>query len=263
VSDLNELVHHESAAGVARITLDSPPNRNALSIALLQQLQEALERALRDPETRVIVLTGTGSVFCSGADLREQRDYNERGGRSPVSGMLVDLLTLVQGAAKPIVARINGHARAGGLGLIGAADIVVSVQEATFGFAEVRIGVVPAVIAVTTLPRLTPRAATELLLTGENFDAARAVEIGLINRAVPGAELDVEVDRYVEMLRLGGPEALAIVKEMIARVRALPVHEAFREMVELSAERFASREAQEGMRAFAEKRPPSWAESRA
>jgi methylglutaconyl-CoA hydratase len=255
------LVRREVAAAVARLTLDSPHNRNALSSALLTQLLDALDAALADPAVRVIVLSGAGPVFCSGADLKEQREYNERGEASPVSGLLVGVLTKLLEAAKPVVARVNGPARAGGLGLIGAADIAIAPETATFGFAEVRIGVVPAVIAVTTVPRMTPRAVLELFLTGETFDSRRAVAAGLLNRAVPEDQLDAEVERYIDMLRRGGPEALALVKPMVAKVRALPPGEAFREMAALSAERFASAEAQEGMRAFAERREPGWAQT--
>jgi methylglutaconyl-CoA hydratase len=254
----NPLVRGEVAAGVARLTLDSPRNRNALSVALLTQLLAGLDAALADPAVRVIVLTGTGPAFCSGADLKEQRAYRERGEASPVADLLVAALTRVLEATKPVVARVNGHARAGGLGLIGAADIAVAPETATFGFAEVRIGVVPAVIAVTTVPRMTPRAVLELFLTGETFDAHRAVAAGLLNRAVPDDELDAEVERYVGMLRRGGPEALARIKPMVAQVRALPTEAAFRAMAELSTERFASDEGQAGMRAFAEKRDPPW-----
>jgi methylglutaconyl-CoA hydratase len=255
------LVRREVASGVARLTLDSPHNRNALSVALLTQLLEGLDAALADPAVRVIVLTGEGPAFCAGADLKEQREYAQRGERSPVPELMVGALTKLLEAAKPVVARVNGAARAGGLGLIGAADIAIAPESATFGFAEVRIGVVPAVIAVTTVPRMTPRAVLELFLTGETFDGPRAVAAGLLNRAVPDDQLDAEVERYVDMLRRGGPEALARIKPMVARVRALPAAEAFREMAALSAERFASEEGQEGMRAFAERRDPSWVET--
>jgi methylglutaconyl-CoA hydratase len=197
-------------------------------------------------------------VFCSGADLKEQRAFKERGEESPVAGLLVSVLTAILESRKPVLARINGPARAGGLGLIGASDIAIAPASATFGFAEVRIGVVPAVIAVTTVPRLSSRAALELFLTGETFDGWSAAEIGLINRAVEDDQLDEEVDRYLTMLRHGGPEALAEIKPMIANVRALPTAEAFAAMARLSSERFASDEAQEGMRAFAEKRSPAW-----
>jgi methylglutaconyl-CoA hydratase len=256
-----QLVRREVDGGVARVTLDSPHNRNAMSVALLTQLLDALDAALEDPSVRVVVLSGTGPVFCSGADLKEQREYRERGEPSPVADLLVAVLSHMLDAHKPVVARVNGHARAGGLGLIGAADIAIAPDDATFGFAEVRIGVVPAVIAVTTVPRMTPRAAVELFLTGETFDGRRAVEVGLLNRAVPAAELDAEVDRYVAMLARGGPEALGHVKPLIARVRDLPPEEAFREMAALSTARFASEEAQEGMRAFAERRQPSWVDA--
>jgi methylglutaconyl-CoA hydratase len=254
-----QLVRTETAGGVARLTLDSPHNRNALSVALMTQLRDGLDAAFADPAVRAIVLTGDGPAFCSGADLKEQRSYRERGEESPVAELLVSTLTRLLDSPKPVVARVNGPARAGGLGLIGAADIAIAPEDATFGFAEVRIGVVPAVIAVTTVPRMTPRAALELFLTGETFAGRRAVAVGLLNRAVPADELDAEVDRYLEMLRRGGPEALALMKPAIASVHALSREEAFREMAELSTERFASDEAQEGIRAFAERRDPRWA----
>jgi methylglutaconyl-CoA hydratase len=251
------MIEREFADGVARITLDSPSNRNALSVALVGELRAALHAALADDAVRVIVLTGAGPVFCSGADLKEQRAYRERGEESPMGGIFVEVLTTILESPKPVLARVNGHARAGGLGLIGAADIAIAPADATFGFAEVRIGVVPAIIAVTCVPRLTERAALELFLTGETFGAARAAEVGLINRAA--TNLDAEVERYLEMLRLGGPNALAAVKPMLAKVRGVPTGEAFAAMAELSARTFASDEGQEGMKAFAEKRKPEWA----
>lgn len=255
------LVRYETDAGVARITLDSPHNRNALSAQLMQELNDGLTAALDDGAVRVIVLSGTGSVFCSGADLKEQRERNEQGETAQTPRVMIDTLSRIWHSPKPVVGRINGHARAGGIGLIGACDLVIAPEDATFGFAEVRIGVVPAVIAVTVVPRLTTqRAALELFLTGENFDARRAAEIGLINRAVSPEGLDDEVERYLGMLRKGGPEAMAEIKRMTDRVQQLPMDEAFEEMVELSLARFASEEAGEGMRAFAEKRNPSWVE---
>ena len=256
----DRLVSCRVDAGVARITLDSPHNRNALSVALLTQLDASLASAIDDGAVRVIVLGAVGPAFCAGADLKEQREYRQRGEASPVAGLLVSVLTRLQEARKPVLARVAGHARAGGLGLIGACDLAIAAQDATFGFAEVRIGVVPAVIAVTTVPRMTARAALELFMTGETFDGQRAAEIGLVNRAGAGEDLDGEVDRYIEMLRLGGPEAMALIKGMIARVRELPPAAAFGEMARLSSARFASDEAQEGMRAFAQRRAPAWVE---
>jgi methylglutaconyl-CoA hydratase len=163
---------------------------------------------------------------------------------------------------KPVLGRVNGAARAGGIGLVAACDIAIARERATFAFSEVRVGVVPAIIAATCLPRLAPRAAAEYLLTGEVFDAGRAVEIGLVNRAVADDELNAEVARYADMLGRGGPEALARTKEVLRELPGLDFDTALERMEALSRDRFASAEALEGMLAFAEKRPPSWAAPR-
>lgn len=241
-----ELVHLSVRSGVATITLDSPSNRNALSAPLRAQLVNALECTASDTAARVVVLDHTGPVFCAGMDLTE-----------PPSAVreLPRLLELIWTHPKPMVAKLAGHARAGGLGLMAAADIVIAAQHATFAFTEVRLGLVPAVISVTVVPRLLPHAARDLFLTGESFDAARAVAIGLLNSAVPAEQLDAEVDRYTGMLTQGAPQALALTKQLLHRDRTPD----FAAMLELSAARFASAEGQEGMRAFAEKRRPSWA----
>jgi methylglutaconyl-CoA hydratase len=261
-----ELVHYQVADGVATVTLDSPSNRNALSSALLGQLVHALDRAGADADARVVVLTGADPAFCSGADLTEQQagslqraSFRNQAGQTAGRFPLPEVLRRLWRSPKPVICRVNGAARAGGIGLIGACDIAVAREHASFAFSEVRVGVVPAIIAVTCLPRLAPRAATEYLLTGEVFDARRAVEIGLLSRAVPDDALDAEVARYAELLRRGGPEALGRTKEVLRELPGLDFDVALDRMQELSRERFASAEALEGMRAFAEKRAPSWA----
>ena len=155
---------------------------------------------------------------------------------------------------KPVVARIAGPARAGGLGLIAAADIAVCTTDATFAFSEVRIGVIPAVISATVLPRLSPRAAAELYLTGNTFDGARAAAIGLVTSAVPGPDLDTTVDGYVSALVRGAPGALAGAKELLHR--GLPWEVAA--LTDTSVRYFTSAEAREGIAAFREKRDPHW-----
>ena len=251
---MTSLVHEDLAAGVATITLDSPPNRNALSVRLLSDLSDRLHRALAEPEARVIVLTGTGNVFCSGADLQEQKASG-----AAVTASFPDVLTLIWESPKPVICRLNGTARAGGLGLVAACDFAIAPLTASFAFSEVRLGVVPAMISVPVLRRVEPRAAAEYFLTGEVFDAARAAEIGLLSRAVPEDELDATVAHYAELLIKGGPEALAVTKRMVREVPALSFEEGLRRMTELSAERFTSEEGQEGIAAFREKRPPKWA----
>jgi methylglutaconyl-CoA hydratase len=254
---MTELVHLEVAAGVATITLDSPDNRNALSARLRRELMAHLDTAVADGSVRVIVLSHTGRVFCSGMDLRESRGAGEQ---EQGVNEFPPVLERIWGSPMPIIARVAGPARAGGVGLLAACDIVVAAEDATFAFSEVRLGVVPAIISVTVLPRLQPRAAHELFLTGETFDGNRALQIGLVNSAVPAVDLDAEVARFVDALRLGAPGALAATKELLHRERASSIREEFVAMRELSARSFAGEEGQEGMRAFAEKRTPSWAD---
>jgi methylglutaconyl-CoA hydratase len=252
---MTTLVRRESAGGIATITLDSPANRNALSSRLLGQLEEALEWALAEPDVRVIVLTATGTVFCSGMDLKEHRDAADH---SPLTTLFPRILRLVWDSPKPVICRLNGTARAGGLGLLAACDFAIAPETASFAFSEVRVGVAPAIIAVTCLRRLHPRAGAEYLLTGETFPASTAAEIGLITRAVPEDELDATVAHYVGQLLRGAPEALAITKRLVREVPLMSVEDGLRAMIELSARRFASAEGQEGMRAFLEKRPAAW-----
>ena len=251
----DELVHLTVADRVATVTLDSPRNRNALSAQVRRELADHLDAAIADPTVRVIVLTHAGPVFCAGMDLRESR-----GAAADAQGVggFAALLRTLWTSPTPVVARLSGPARAGGVGLVAACDLAVAADTATFAFTEVRIGVVPATIAVTVLPRLLPRAADELFLTGETFDATRAAAVGLLTAAVPADRLDAEVDRYVGMLRLGAPAALAATKALLHRPRGDDLDAAFAAMQELSAHHFASAEGQEGMAAFAEKRPPSW-----
>ena len=251
----DELVHLEVAAGIATITLDSPRNRNALSAQLRREPSTHLAAAIADDSVRVIVLTHTGPVFCAGMDLKEALGPDSTGqGVREFPAILKTLWT----SPTPIVARLAGPARAGGVGMVAACDLVVAVDTATFAFTEVRIGVVPAVISVTVLPRLPPRPAHELLLTGDTFDAARAEQVGLINRAVPAEALDAEVARYTDMLARGAPGALAATKQLLQRPPAASMDQAFEDMLSLSARHFASDEGQEGIRAFGEKRPPAW-----
>jgi methylglutaconyl-CoA hydratase len=242
---VTELVRLDVERNVATVTLDSPANRNALSRTLLEQLDARLRDALADDAVRVLVLSHTGPVFCSGADLKDP----------PGSGAAVslpDVLNLLWTAPKPVVARVGGHARAGGIGLLAACDVAVAARDATFAFSEVRLGVVPAIISLVTLPRLGHARALELFLTGDTFDGARAAEIGLV--AAVADDVDATVGEYVDKLRLGAPGALAATKRLL---RA-PLD--FGELERLSLETFAGEEAREGMAAFAEKRPARWAE---
>ena len=251
-------VETDLANGVLTVTLADEDNRNALSSRLTTELTEALDDADADPEVRVVVLTNRGRVFCAGADLSERSS-----GGSGSSSNLVDATRLFgrfRESPKPYVGRIAGHCVAGGMGLAAAMDISIAIEEAKFGFTEVRIGVAPAIISVVCLPKIRPADAREAFLRGNRFLAPEAARMGLINAAVPVEELDAAVDAAVADLKAGGPEAIAAAKQLMARVPGMPIDEAFRWTGELSASLFRGEEAAEGMRAYLDKRPPSWTE---
>ncbi|MFH1605424.1 MAG: enoyl-CoA hydratase-related protein, partial [Pseudomonadota bacterium] len=223
--------------------------------ALVNELDAHLASALDDAAVRCVVLTGNGPAFCAGADLKSPPGQVVDG-RSGVT--LADVLVRIQDAPKPVIAAVNGAAFAGGLGLVAASDIVVAVDDALFSFSEVRIGVIPAVISVVCLPKLGIHQGMKLFLTGERFSGAQAVDLGLVHRAVPKAQLEVAVQAEIDMLRLGGPNALAECKRLVRRVPYLPRDEALRLTSEWSVRTFRSAEAAEGMAAFREKRQPAW-----
>ncbi|MGH7912275.1 MAG: enoyl-CoA hydratase-related protein [Candidatus Dormibacteraceae bacterium] len=253
-----ELVHLEISRGVATITLDSPRNRNALSRRLRKGLADHLRTALEAEAVRVVVLTHSGPAFCAGADLKEVRDGDAAAEAASVP--IPELLATLLEAPKPVVARIAGSVRAGGIGLVASCDLAVASTAATFALTEVRVGVVPALISVPLLPLLGRRAAQELALTGANFGATRAVEVGLLTRAVPDQDLDAEVEHFVGELCAGAPEAVAATKAVLAGPDGSRTERRARlaAMSDLSQRHFASEEASEGIAAFREKRPPRW-----
>lgn len=250
-----EATRYETRQGAAWITLNRPANRNALSAPLVNELYDHLMAANDDPAVRSIVITGTGPAFCAGADLKEPPGQAIDGGRAVP---YAEVLTAILDSPKPVIAAVNGAAFAGGLGLIGAADIVVTAEDVQFSFSEVRIGVIPAVISVVCLPKLGVHHGMKLILTGERFSGQRAVEMGFAHRAVPGDELVNAVQEEIDMINLGGPIAVVECKKLVRRVPKLSVEEGFRETAEWSSRMFRSEEAAEGMAAFREKRKPAW-----
>jgi methylglutaconyl-CoA hydratase len=242
-------VHHDG--GVRRLTLDSPANRNALSTRLLDQLAGALRDATADDDVRVIVLTGTGRVFCSGADL------SERGSGAP--NRMPEILTAIAESPVPVIARVNGHARAGGLGLIAAADMAVAPAAATFAFTEVRVGVAPAMILVPALRVVEPRFLVRSVLTGEPFGASDAAAAGLLSEVTEDeAGLDAWVAAQATAVLSAAPGAVRATRELLRSLRAQSWDEGLAAASARSAELFAGPEAAEGMAAFLEKRRPSW-----
>ncbi|HEY7048122.1 MAG TPA: enoyl-CoA hydratase family protein [Jatrophihabitantaceae bacterium] len=237
--------------GIARIALDSPHNRNALSSALMTELEQRLAETGTDDDVRAVELTHTGGTFCAGADLTEAR----AGGMAEGTKRVIALLRQIVELSKPVVGSIDGHVRAGGLGLVGACDIVLAGPASTFAFSEVRLGLAPAMISLTTLPRLTPRAASRYYLTGETFDAPTAARIGLVTEAVD--DIDAATRAVLDALRKASPQGLRETKPITTRAVRFDDADA---LAEQSARLFASDEAREGMTSFLEKRPPRWAQ---
>ena len=234
------------ARGIETLSLDSPDTRNALSASLVTELADALTECAKDADVRAIILTHTGNTFCAGADLRDP----------PPPDALVAVLRQIVELPKPVVARVTGHVRAGGLGLLAACDITIGSTSATFAFTEVRIGVAPAVISLPLLPRTDPRALARYYLTGERFDATEATRAGLLTAA--GEDVDEVLAPILDGLRRSAPEALAETKRLLtARVLETFDRDAA-DLTALSARLFGSAQAREGMTAFLERRDPAW-----
>ena len=243
-------VQHDD--GVRTLTLDSPSNRNALSARLLEELVLALRDATTDAAVRAVVITGSGTVFCSGADL------SERGRAAP--NRMPDILTMIVDSAVPVIARVNGHARAGGLGLVAAADMAVAPESSTFAFTEVRVGVAPAMILVPALRVMDRRFLARMTLTGERFGAHDAMAAGLLSAVTAGgdAALDEWVAERTTAIRQAAPGALQATKGLLRDLPQRNWGEGLTTAAALSAELFAGAEAAEGMEAFLQKRRPTW-----
>ncbi|MGV0476519.1 enoyl-CoA hydratase family protein [Mycobacterium kansasii] len=300
----------ECGGPLARLTLNSPHNRNALSSVLVSQLHQGLRDAAADPAVRVVVLTHTGGTFCAGADLSEAGGGDPRGDRergaagrsgsppsaggdrergaagrsgsppsaggdrergaagrsgSPPSAYdmavarareMTTVLRAIVESPRPVIGAVNGHVRAGGFGLVGACDIVVAGPRSTFALTEARIGVAPAIISLTLLPKLSPRAAARYYLTGETFGASEAAEIGLVTMAAD--DVDAAVAKLVAEVGRGSPQGLAASKALTTPAVLEGFDRDAQRLAEESARLFVSEEAREGMLAFLQKRPPSW-----
>lgn len=253
---MTALVHYSVENGVARLTLDSPHNRNAMSTALVDQLRQGLTDAADDPGVRVVVLGHTGGTFCAGADL------SEAAGRDPgdlataraleAAGLLRSILEL----PVPVIAAIDGHVRAGGMGLIGACDLVVAGTASTFALTEARIGVAPSIISLTLLPKMTARAAGRYFVTGEKFGAEEAERIGLVTVATD--DVPATVAKLTDEITKGSPQGLAASKALTTASILADFDRDAEKLAKQSAQLFASDEAREGMMAFLQKRQPNW-----
>lgn len=241
----------ERSAHVLRITLARPERRNAFDAALIAALTEAFSDV---DDARCVVLAGEGQSFCAGADVEWQRASIDLSFEENVEDAmrLYRMMELIDTCPAPVVAAVQGYALGGGSGLTACCDVALASPDAVFGFSEVRLGIIPAVISPFVLPRIGPAAARRYFLTGERFDAETALRIGLVHEIAE--DLDGAVAALVESVLAGGPEAVRAAKQL---VRERPQG---RDTAEIAAQRRSSAEGQEGLRAFLEKRTPGWAE---
>jgi enoyl-CoA hydratase/methylglutaconyl-CoA hydratase len=249
-SDAPELVHYRVDDHVASLVLDSQHNRNALSRVLVRQLYDGLSTAEQDDDVRVVLVRAEGRTFCSGADMSEaSSDGMEKAAR-----VLVDLQRRIVTLPKPVVARVHGAVRAGGIGIVAACDIVVAAHDSTFAFTEVRLGLTPAAISLTVLPRMTDRSAALTFLTGEVFTGRDAEQMGLVTRTAEEIELNLEVDEICAQLAKGTPQGLRETKLLLGRDLVARIDAHGDDLAALSARLFASDHARTAMRAFLDSR---------
>lgn len=252
-----EAIRVEAGDGIARIVLNRPEARNAMSPTMIRELLEALGAVKADPEVRVVVLTGAGDqAFCAGGDLggigegqAEGRAPAEAGGPNVLFETFADL-------GKPIIGRVNGHALAGGLGLACACDILIAADDVKLGTPEVNVGLWPMVIMATISRNIAPKHALKLYLTGEPIDAHEAARIGLITEAVPRAELDARVDELAGKLAAKSPIVMRLGRDAFYAQRDLPFSEQLAFLTEQLAAVAATEDSREGIQAFLEKRRP-------
>jgi methylglutaconyl-CoA hydratase len=246
---------------VEYLELNRPEVRNAFDDETIREMTWWAESVAADRSVRAIVLAGSGSVFCAGADVRwmaKMVNYSQEENLED-AGLAGRLFLVLDRLAVPLIGRVHGAALGGGAGLCAVCDIVVAADDAVFGFTEVKLGIIPAVIAPFVLAKIGRSAARELFLTGARFSAARAREIGLVHAVVPYRELDTTIDAYIREILTGGPEAIAAAKALIPEVARRGPADATSVTGEAIARRRVSKEGQEGLRAFLERRKPEWA----
>lgn len=259
----DELDLQKDPRGVATLTLNRPDVHNAFDDRLIAALTTALLALDRDATVRVVVLTGTGKSFSSGADLNWMRAMASFGDEENIEDALrlAELMSVLNGMHKPTVARINGHVFGGGVGLVACCDIAVASEAARFALSEVRLGLVPAVISPYLVSAIGERQARRYFLTGEAMTAAQAREIGLVHEVVAATALDECISGLIDDLLAGGPHALGACKELVASIshHGVTASQALQQRTaELIAQLRASDEGREGISAFIEKRKPGW-----
>lgn len=258
--DAPVLLRHDSG-GVAWLTLNRPAARNALSVALMTALEAELDAIATDATVRVVVIAANGPAFCAGHDLREMRANPGHGYIEALFRQCSALMLRIVRLPKPVIARVHGIATAAGCQLVASCDLAVAADDSRFATPGVNIGLFCSTPMVALTRNVGRKAAMEMLLTGEMIDAARARELGLVNRVVPPAELDAAVGALAAQIAGKSARTLAIGKEAFYRQADLPLEEAYRFAAEAMTTNMMARDAAEGIDAFLAKRAPVWTDS--
>jgi methylglutaconyl-CoA hydratase len=242
------------------VTLNRPEVHNAMNELLMNELTYCFQELQKKRSLRIVILTGKGSSFCAGADLnwmksmvQYSRDENIRD-----SNLLLDLYETIYTCSKPVIGRINGHAFGGGLGLLAVCDITIGIPDKKFAFSEVNLGIIPSVISSFVAPRVHLAHMRRYFITGQRFSSDVAYDIGLLDYVVKPEELDLKVSSIVEQLQTSGPSAIKEIKTLLNKYRTMDLKQYKRFTVEKIAELRVSKEGQEGITAFLEKRKPEW-----
>ena len=247
---------------IATVSLNRPELHNAMNEQLMKELTSCFRELSKDDSVRTIILTGKGKSFCAGADLNWMKsmvNYSKEENRKD-SMLLLDLFNIIYSCPKPVIGKINGHAFGGGLGLIAVCDITIGIPGLKFAFSEAKLGIIPSVISTFVAPRISPADMRRLFITAERFDSSTAHEIGLLDYVTTPEKFDEKVKYCIEQVQTSGPIAIKEVKNLIKNLREMDVEKYKKFTVDKIAELRVSKEGQEGINAFLEKRKPNWRE---
>ena len=257
-----ETIKTQKEKDIFTITLNRPDVHNAMNVKLMQELTSCFKKVSGDKAVRIIILTGNGASFCAGADLNWMKSMVNYSKDENIkdSKLLLSLYESIYYCPKPVIGKVNGHAFGGGIGLFAVCDIVFAIPDCKFAFSEVKLGLIPSVISTFIAKRLNPSTMRRLFITGERFNSDNAKDIGLIDYVVSQKEINSEIQRYSEFLRNSGPNAVKEVKSLIDSLEKNDLEKHKEYTVKKIAELRVSKEGQEGINAFLEKRKSKWSE---
>ena len=257
-----ETIEKHRENNVVTILLNRPDVHNAMNEKLMKELTNCFKELSKDDSVRTIILTGNGKSFCAGADLNWMKSMAKYSKEENIkdSNLLLDLYEAIFTCPKPVIGRVNGHAFGGGLGLFAVCDITIAVPNCKFAFSEVKLGIIPSVISTYIAKRMKPSDMKRLFITGERFDSEYANKMGLIDFVVEEDKLDEKIEKYVKILSSSGPQAVIEVKKLVDNCQKMDGDKYKDFTVKKIAELRVSKEGQEGINAFLEKRKSKWSE---